>query len=107
MINGDDEADFSAAVRQSKGKLDLEVDSYSRGYFPPDAYQNEDHQDGMEGCLYLTLMKQLLPEQFEFAALDDVVVSIDTGHRKRFLQFFLTEFPNTQFVITTHDRFWA
>ena len=58
-------------------------------------------------CLYLALMKRLFGNRFMFALLDDVVMSVDAGHRYQFCKLLKTHFPNTQFVITTHDRLWA
>jgi hypothetical protein len=43
----------------------------------------------------------------QFALLDDVVMSVDSGHRYQFCKLLKTHFPNTQFIITTHDRLWA
>lgn len=34
-------------------------------------------------------------------------MSVDAGHRYQFCKLLKTHFPNTQFVITTHDRLWA
>ena len=64
-------------IEPSEGKLDLEVNFYERGLFPPAAYHSEGHQDGMGVCLYLALMKRLFSERFTFALLDDVVMSVD------------------------------
>jgi hypothetical protein len=58
-------------------------------------------------CLYLALMKRLFGDRFKFALLDDVVMSVDAGHRRQFCKLLKTHFPDTQFVITTHDRLWA
>ena len=58
-------------------------------------------------CLYLALMKRVLGNHFTFAVLDDVVMSVDSQHRKQFCKLLKTNFPNTQFVITTHDQVWA
>ncbi len=58
-------------------------------------------------CLYLALMKRLFGDAFQFAMLDDVVMSVDTDHRYEFCKLLKAEFPNTQFIITTHDRLWA
>ena len=58
-------------------------------------------------CLYLALMKRLFGNQFTFALLDDVVMSVDAGHRYQFCKLLKTYFPQTQFIITTHDRLWA
>ena len=106
-INEDDESKFTAKLTPSKGKLDLDVNFYERGLFPPGAYHSEGHQDGMGICLYLALMKRLFGNQFTFALLDDVVMSVDVGHRYQFCKLLRTHFPQTQFIITTHDRLWA
>jgi hypothetical protein len=106
-INEDDEAKFTAKLTPSEGSLNLNVNFYDRGLFPPAAYHSEGHQDGMGVCLYLALMKRLFGNQFTFALLDDVVMSVDSGHRYQFCKLLKTHFPDTQFIITTHDRLWA
>jgi recombinational DNA repair ATPase RecF len=106
-INEDDEASFTAKLTPSEGRLDFDVNFYERGLFPPGAYHSEGHQDGMGVCLYLALMKRLFGAGFTFALLDDVVMSVDSGHRYQFCKLLKTHFPDTQFIITTHDRLWA
>jgi len=106
-INSDDEAGFKAKLEVSDGKLDLSVDFHGQGMFPPGAYHSEGHQDGMGVCLYLALMKQVLGDDFRLAVLDDVVMSVDRDHRRQFCRLLKTQFPNTQFIITTHDLVWA
>lgn len=106
-INDDDEIKFTAKLTPTEGRLDLDVNFYERGLFPPGAYHSEGHQDGMGVCLYLALMKRLFRERFTIALLDDVVMSVDSGHRYQFCKLLKTHFPGTQFVITTHDRLWA
>ena len=106
-INGDDESEFSAKLTPTAGRLDLDVNFYERGLYPPAAYHSEGHQDGMGVCLYLALMKRLFGDEFTFALLDDVVMSVDAGHRYEFCKLLKTKFPDTQFIITTHDRLWA
>ena len=107
MINEEDEARFTAKLTPSEGRLDLDVNFYERGLFPPGAYHSEGHQDGMGVCLYLALMKRLFGNSFTIALLDDVVMSVDADHRYQFCKLLKMHFPNTQFVITTHDRLWA
>jgi hypothetical protein len=106
-INEHDESKFTAKLTPSEGRLDFDVNFYERGLFPPGAYHSEGHQDGMGVCLYLALMKRLFGNRFKFALLDDVVMSVDVGHRRQFCKVLKTYFPNTQFIITTHDRLWA
>jgi hypothetical protein len=52
-------------------------------------------------------MRRVLAERFCFAVLDDVVMSVDHGHRKSLCKLLKSQFPNTQFIITTHDKVWA
>lgn len=106
QINKDDEGDFTAHLLPSIGKLGFDVDFYGRGRFPPGAYHSEGHQDGMGLCLYLALMSHLLGNGFTFAVLDDVLMSVDKGHRREVCKLLKTKFPNTQFIFTTHDEVW-
>ncbi len=106
LINGEDEKSFSAKLTPSMGKLGFDVEFYGRGHFPPGAYHSEGHQDGMGLCLYLALMQRLQGANFRFAVLDDVLMSVDTGHRREVCTLLKTKFPNTQFVLTTHDEVW-
>jgi hypothetical protein len=107
QINEGDEVTFKAELTPSSGKLDLAVDFYALGMFPPGAYHSEGHQDGMGICLYLALVERLLNADFTFAVLDDVVTSVDMNHRRQFCELLKTEFPDVQFIITTHDKIWA
>jgi recombinational DNA repair ATPase RecF len=107
QINSDDESSFKAGLEPSAGKLDLEVDFYGLGMFPPNAYHSEGHQDGMGVCLYLALIGQLLKDDFRLAVLDDVVTSVDNNHRRQFCKLLKDVFPDVQFIITTHDDVWA
>lgn len=106
-INQEDEVTFTAKLTPTEGSLALDVNFYDRGLFPPAAYHSEGHQDGMGVCLYLALMKRLFGDNFTFALLDDVVMSVDSSHRYEFCKLLKTHFANTQFLITTHDRLWA
>lgn len=102
----EDEGKFEAKLEPSIGKLSFDVDFYGRGFFPPGAYHSEGHQDGMGLCLYLALMKHLLGKNFTFAVLDDVLMSVDTGHRREVSKMLRKFFPDTQFILTTHDPIW-
>jgi recombinational DNA repair ATPase RecF len=106
FANRDDEDKFNAKMVPSMGKLGFDVDFYGRGFFPPGAYHSEGHQDSMGLCLYLALMRHIQGAGFTFAVLDDVLMSVDAGHRREVCTLLKTEFPNTQFVLTTHDQVW-
>jgi len=105
-INREDEDRFVGKLTSEPAKLSFDVDFYGRGLFPPGAYHSEGHQDAMGLCLYLALMKHTLGDKFTFAVLDDVLMSVDTGHRREVCRLLKKESPNTQFIITTHDRVW-
>ena len=106
LVNQDDEGQFQARLTPSIGKLGFDVDFYGRGFFPPGAYHSEGHQDGMGLCLYLALMQHLAGDAFTFAVLDDVLMSVDSGHRREVSKMLQQEFPDTQFFFTTHDEIW-
>lgn len=106
FINRDDEEKFQGKLTPSVGKLAFDVDFYGRGKFPPGAYHSEGHQDGMGLCLYLALMKHLLGDNFTLAVLDDVLMSVDAGHRREVCTLLKKYFPKTQFILTTHDPVW-
>jgi recombinational DNA repair ATPase RecF len=105
-INHEDEDKFVGELIAEPAKLTFNVDFYGRGPFPPGAYHSEGHQDAMGLCLYLALMKHTLGDKFTFAVLDDVLMSVDTGHRRDVCRLLKTEFQNTQLILTTHDRVW-
>ena len=105
-INREDEESFVGKLTSAPAKLSFDVEFYGRGLFPPGAYHSEGHQDGMGLCLYLALMKHTLGNKFTFAVLDDVLMSVDTGHRRDVCRLIKSEFPKTQFILTTHDRVW-
>lgn len=106
FINREDEGGFDAHLTPSFGRLGFDVDFYGRGFFPPGAYHSEGHQDAMGLCLYLALMKHLLGAAFTFSVLDDVLMSVDAGHRREVCKLLKARFSNTQFVLTTHDQVW-
>ena len=106
FVNHEDEAQFRAKLEHKEATLNLEVDFYKRGLFPPSAYHSEGHQDSMGLCLYLALMHQLLQDEFTFVVLDDVVMSVDTQHRREVCRLFKEKFPSTQFILTTHEQAW-
>lgn len=106
-INNDNEVKFDAKFMPSEGALDFKVTFFDEGLFPPAAYHSEGHQDGMGLCLYLALMKRVFGDDFSFALLDDVVMSVDAGHRLQLCKMLKKKFPDTQFILTTHERMWA
>jgi len=106
-IHKEDEAGFEAELRPDGPALNLKVDFYKRGKFPPLAVHSEGHQDTMGIALYLALAERLTAGTIELTILDDVVMSVDAGHRRQICEILKDEFPGRQFIITTHERMWA
>jgi len=72
----------------------------------PLAHYSEGHLDSMGLCIFLAFIKKF-NNDLNFIVLDDVLTSIDAGHRLRVAQLIATEFKDYQIIITTHDEFWA
>ena len=101
-----DESSFEGKLSSNGGRVDLAVDFHGRGKFPAIAYHSEGHQDSMGLCLFLALTKYSLKENFTIAVIDDVVGSVDISHRNKLCRLLRRKFPNTQFILTTHDPAW-
>lgn len=104
----DDESEFSADLSPTKAGLDLEVEFYGRGSHPPHALHSEGHQDSMGICLHFALCDWLQTEQnHPLVMLDDVVMSIDSQHRKPLAKLLADHLSDDfQLIITTHDDLW-
>lgn len=107
FIHSDDETKFESSLRPDGASLIFEVDFHGRGKYPPLALHSEGHQDTMGLCLYLALAEKLTANVIDLTILDDVVMSVDAGHRRQVCSLLATKFPQRQFLITTHDRTWA
>ena len=107
VLHEDESKDFVAQLRPQGAALDFVVDFLGRGIHPPNALHSEGHQDSMGICLFLALNEELARERISLIVLDDVVMSIDAGHRKRLCSLLREWFPDRQFVFTTHDKTWA
>lgn len=106
-IHEDDEKGFASKFSHVGPALNLEVDFYGRGVFPPHALHSEGHQDSMGLCLFFALNEYLTKDLIKVIILDDVVMSIDRDHRKSVCGLLKNFFSNKQFIITTHDTAWA
>lgn len=106
-MHGDDEKYFDASFTPHDAALNFEVDFYGRGLHPPHAMHSEGHQDSMGVCLFLALSEHLNTSLIDLVILDDVVMSVDSSHRRAFCNMLVKNFSDKQFVITTHDTTWA
>jgi DNA repair exonuclease SbcCD ATPase subunit len=106
-LHGEDENSFYSELKPDGPQLDFKVDFYGRGAHHPRALHSEGHQDSMGLCLYLALNKKISEGKVKLVILDDVVMSIDSSHRRAICKLLNDHFPDVQFVITTHNRTWA
>ena len=98
---------FGAKLQPDGAGLAFEVDFMGRGTHPPHALHSEGHQDSMGICLFLALNEELDKRDLELIVLDDVMMSVDAGHRKDMCRLLAEQFTDCQFIITTHDKTWA
>lgn len=105
-VHGADEGKFDAELSPTSTGLRFEVDFYERGRHPPSALHSEGHQDSMGICLFLVLAEHLRDGAMPLIILDDVLTSVDIGHRRKMADLLGERFPDVQFVITTHDEVW-
>ena len=98
---------FKARLEPNRAALSFDVDFMGRGTHPPHALHSEGHQDSMGVCLFLALNEELSRSNHKLIVLDDVVMSVDTGHRRDVCRLLKDKFSDYQFIITTHDKTWA
>ncbi len=69
-------------------------------------YYSEGHLDSMGLCIFLAFIARY-SKDLKLIVLDDVLTTIDSGHRIRVARLLAREFKDSQIIITTHDRLWA
>ena len=106
-LHGKDEKDFDAYLKSDGAALDFRVAFYGRDKHPPNALHSEGHQDSMGICLWLALSEYITENQIQFKIMDDVVMSVDSGHRRSVANMLASQYLNTQLIITTHDQAWV
>ena len=106
-LHGSGEGKFSAVIKPDQAALELAVDFLGRGNHPPHALHSQGHQDSMGLCLYLALSERLTGSALGLVILDDVVMSVDTDHRRSLCRVLRESFSGRQFILPTHDHVWA
>ncbi len=98
--------DLSLEVHEGRrASTEIKMDFYDREQEDPRAFNSEGHLDSLGLCVFLAFVKRF-NEGFPLVVLDDVVSSIDSGHRQRVCRLLFEEFRDYQFLITTHDYLW-
>ncbi|MDT8306640.1 MAG: AAA family ATPase [Anaerolineae bacterium] len=67
---------------------------------------SEGHLDSLGLCIFLAFIKRF-NRDFHLIVLDDVLTTVDAGHRLRVARLLAEEFAGYQLVMTTHDQLWA
>lgn len=106
IIHESDEGAFSSVFNRKAASLELQVKFKDGNMYPPNAVHSEGHQDSMGICLFFALSEKISNSRLNLVLLDDVVMSIDIDHRKNFCKLLKEQFPQKQFIITTHDYIW-
>ncbi|HEY3243272.1 MAG TPA: hypothetical protein VGM03_07965, partial [Phycisphaerae bacterium] len=107
QLHAPDEQGFDADLEPGGAGLDLAVDFYGTGKVAPFALHSDAHQDSMGICLFLALSEQVQGARMGFCMLDDVVMSVDVGHRAGMARLLAQLKARTQFIVTTHDQVWV
>jgi len=72
----------------------------------PAGFYSEGHLDSMGIVIFLAFQLRFSPAA-GFLVLDDVMTTVDRGHRHRLAALLAREFSDQQLLITTHDQLWA
>jgi recombinational DNA repair ATPase RecF len=100
----DDHKNISLIVKK-RASAELRIDSFGKVSEDPRAYSSEGHLDSLGLCIFLAFVKRF-NTGCSLLILDDVVTTIDSGHRGRLAQLLFEEFRDYQQIITTHDNIW-
>ncbi|MDF2496115.1 hypothetical protein [Sphingomonas sp.] len=86
------------------GSVNLSSDFYGKDS-PPLLFYSESHLDTLGICYFLALRRREADDKpaFKLLLLDDVLHSVDSKHRARFVQLLKDHFHDHQLVVTTHD----
>ncbi len=72
---------------------------------PPMKYLSESHLNSLGIALFLSSVK-LFNVGSNYFILDDVVTSLDIGHRRRIIRLLRDEFRDWQVILLTHEYYW-
>jgi len=90
--------------KNKRASADLSIDYFDRT-IDPRAYLSEGHLDSLGLCILMAFIKKY-NRDCPIIILDDIVTTIDAGHRERLCELVYSEFKGTQVFITTHDGIW-
>jgi hypothetical protein len=98
---------LTQTARAAAGGLRLAIDFLGlTGFRDPRPFLSEGHLDSLGLCLYLATVR-IFNEPGSLLVLDDVLTSIDKGHRYRVAELLFEQFGDYQLLLTTHDEHWS
>ena len=72
----------------------------------PLTFLSEGHLDTLGLTIFLAFTKTF-NQDLPFLVLDDVLTTVDHGHRQRVARLLAEEFADWHLILTTHDRLWG
>lgn len=95
-----------APYMDRRSSVELTARFHNQDPAHPLNFWSEGHLDSLGLCIFLAFINRFGGD-FRLIALDDVLTTVDAGHRLRVAQLLAREFASYQIIITTHDRLWA
>ncbi len=103
---GEPHTDVSLRLSSARrASTELRISSFGRPDEDPRALTSEGHLDSLGLCIFLAFVRSF-HNDCTLVILDDVITTIDSGHRRRVCDLLFGEFEDYQLVITTHDGIW-
>ena len=108
LLHPDEGYDKISIVPQTEKRSSVDLTAEFHGHKPahPLNFYSEGHLDSLGLCIFLAFIKHFNGE-LRLIALDDVLTTVDAGHRLRVARLLAKEFDKYQLIITTHDQMWA
>jgi len=105
FLHPDDNIEEVELVPTEGRGIEFKLKRHGREVSPPLKILSEAHLNSLGICLFLASAKYFNKAN-AFLVLDDVVTSFDTGHRRPLARLLNEKFPETQFLLFTHDELW-
>jgi hypothetical protein len=103
---GEPHTDISLRLSTARrASTELRICSFGKADQDPRALTSEGHLDSLGLCIFLAFVKNF-HDDCTLVVLDDVITTIDSGHRSRLCDLLFDEFEDYQLIITTHDAIW-
>jgi len=105
FLHPDDNFDEVELIPTEGRGVEFKLKYHGQEISPPMKILSEAHLNSLGICLFFASAKHFNKVN-GFLVLDDVVTSFDTGHRRPLARLMSEKFPDTQFLLFTHDDLW-